>query len=465
MGVVFQARQVRAEREVAIKMILGSNAVGSPEASRFRAETLAASRLQHPSIVAIFEVGDHEGLHFFSMEYCPGGSLASAIKGRQLPAQEAAELLLKIATGMAVAHAAGIVHRDLKPGNVLLSAEGEPKIADFGLAKLVGTPGEELTVTGAILGTPTYMAPEQVNSARRASPAADVYALGVMLYEFLLGHPPFRSSTATETLLLVLTEDPRPPRKVCPTVPMELEAICLRCLEKDPIRRYPTAKELADDLTRFLAGDPVSAAQSGAVRQLVGAISRVKLQSRFGDYGNQLLAMAPAMFLPELWVTAVTWNNWPGHLLALGQFGRLFTFLLILGYFRRWQYWPNGPAERQLWLVWGGYLACCFVFGFSSRIQSGFLDTRVELQFYQGLACLTGMAFFALASNFWGYCAVVGAGFLSLSFVMAIDLDWAPIEFGAAWATVLIIIGLRLRKLASAGSQLAEHGERIVPNT
>ncbi len=453
MGVVYLARQVRADRAVALKMALGDGPAGTAEAVRFHAEALAVARLQHPNVVAIYDVGEHEGRLFICMEFCPKGSLASSAGAGPLPVQQSVELLLKVAGGVAAAHAAGIVHRDLKPGNVLLSADGEPKVADFGLAKLVGTsakaPQAELTVTGAVLGTPTYMAPEQAGGAKRVGPAADVYALGVMLYEFLTGHPPFRGRTATDTLLLALTEDPRPPREVCPWVPPDLEAICLRCLEKDPARRYPTAKELAADLAHFLAGEPVSATRSGAVLQLVGAIGRVRLQERFAEYGTLLLALAPVMLLPELWISAVVWHDWPAALLGVGQIGRALAllFLAVLGYFRGWQMWPRGPAERQLWMVWGGYLLTCFVFGFSGRLAMGVFDTAVELKFYQGLACLTALAFFALAPSFWGYCAVIGGAFLVLPFVMAIDVSWAPIEFGGLWAGILVVFGIRLRKL------------------
>jgi hypothetical protein len=462
MGIVYQARQVLADRDVAIKMILGDNHAGSIETARFHAEVVAVSRLQHPNIVAIYDVGEHDGRPFFSMEYCPKGSLASLANGKPLSAQLSAELVAKVAHGVAAAHSAGIVHRDLKPGNVLLSADGEPKVADFGLAKRVGHVAslqEDLTATGAVLGTPAYMAPEQASSARRVGPPADVYALGVMLYEFLTGSTPFRGQTPTATLLLLLTEEPRPLREICPTVPPDLEAICLRCLDKDPTRRYPTAHELAVDLEHFLAGESVSATRSGVVGRMVGALGRVRLQERFAVYGSVLLALVPVMFLPELWVTAVVWNDWPGHLLAVGQFARVFSFLLVVGYFRNWYWRPQGPAERHLWMVWGGYLLTCFVFGLSNRLALGLFETRLELQFYPGLACLTALAFFALAPSLWGGCVIIGTAFLALAFAMAIDLRWAPIEFGALWAVVLVLLGLRLRRLKPSEAEEDAVGE------
>jgi hypothetical protein len=162
--------------------------------------------------------------------------------------------------------------------------------------------------------------------------------------------------------------------------------------------------------------------------------------------------MAPVMILTEIWVTVVVVNGWPAHWLALGQFGRATAFLVLLGATRGWQWAPHGQAERLLWSVWGGYVAACFVYGFSSRSAFGFFDAALELTFYQGLACLTALAFFVLAPTLWGYCTVIGAGFLGLAFVMAADIRLAPVEFGAAWAAVLVVIGLRLRRLGRAAA-------------
>jgi len=451
MGVVYRARQLALNREVAIKMILSGDHAGGADVARFRIEAEALARLHNPHIVTVFEIGECGGLPFFTMEYCPGGSLASAGRG-SLTAKAAAELLLGICQGIAAAHAAGIVHRDIKPGNVLLAADGTPKVSDFGLAKRMDRIGSgdagELTGTGAVMGTPSYMAPEQAGSAKRVGPAADVYALGAMLYELLTGRPPFRGPTATDTLLLLLTEDVRPPRELCPSVPRDLEAVCLRCLERDPTQRYPTATELAEDLVKFLAGEPVSSVRSGFVGRLTHSMERVQLHERFAAYGTLLLALAPVMFLPEIWNTVVIRNGWSVHLLTAGNCSRVVAFLTLVGYFRGWRFSPQGPLERHLWTVWGGYLLTCFGIGISQHLALGLWYVSVAPQLYQSLACLTALAFFALASTVWGYCAAAGFGFLALSLVMAIDLQWAPLEFGAAWATVLILIGVRLRRLA-----------------
>jgi WD40 repeat protein len=259
MGVVYQAQQTALGRTVALKMILAGAHAGTEERRRFQAEAEAAARLQHPNIVQVYEVGEAGGLPYFSLEFCPGGSLADRLRGEPLPPMEAARLTETLARAVQAAHLAGVVHRDLKPANVLLAADGTPKVSDFGLAKrLDGQPGR--TGTGAVLGTPSYMAPEQAGGkSKEIGPAADVYALGAILYELLTGRPPFRAANPLDTLLLVVSEEPVPPSRLQPGVPRDLEAVVLKCLEKDPARRYPSAEELAEELRRFGAGEPVRA--------------------------------------------------------------------------------------------------------------------------------------------------------------------------------------------------------------
>jgi serine/threonine-protein kinase len=447
MGVVYKARQVKLDRVVALKMVLSGEHAGRAELARFRIEAEAVARLQHPNIVQVFEVGEAGGRPFFSLEFCPGGSLAERLRGTPLPALEAARLVETLARAMDAAHRAGVVHRDLKPANVLLSADGTPKVTDFGLAKRLHDSAGQ-TATGAVLGTASYMAPEQAEARKDVGPAADVYALGAILYECLTGRPPFQAATTLDTILQVVSDDPVPPRQLNPAVPRDLGAVCSKCLQKDPRRRYEGARALADDLACFAEGDPVAAGQSGLLDRVTGALDRVQLRAEFAAYGSLLLWLAPLMLLTEVWVTVVVAQGWPGHLLGLGQFGRAAGFVLAVGWHRGWRWWPRGAAERQLWAVWGGYLLACFGLGLSGRVAFGFEDTALELKFYQGLAALTALAFFALAGNFWGYCVVVGVGFLGLALVMAADLRWAPLEFGLAWAAVLVLLGTRLRRMS-----------------
>ena len=453
MGVVYKARQTGLDRVVALKMILAGGHAGEDDRTRFRTEGEAIARLQHPGIVQVFEVGEHKGLPYFSLEYCAGGSLERKLSGMPLPPKEAAALVAALARAVQAAHDKGIVHRDLKPANVLLGADSTPKITDFGLAKKLDVAGQ--TATGAVMGTPSYMAPEQAEAKKDVGPPADVYALGAILYECLTGRPPFRAATSLETLMQVVADDPAPPRQLNPGVPKDLQAVCQMCLHKDPGRRYPSAAALGEDLARFLDGDPVGAHTSGLLDQLTGALDRVRLREQFAGYGTLLLRLAPVMFLPELWVTAVVAKDGPNYLLLPAQVGRAIAFMALVGWHRRWRWRPQGAAERQLWAVWGGYLLACFALGLSGRFVLGF-DTAFELKFYQGLSALTALAFIALAPTLWGYCALVGVGFLGLAFVMAADLRLAPVEFGMAWAAVLILLGLRLRRLGQRAGAAAD---------
>jgi WD40 repeat protein len=259
MGVVYVARQRGLKRLVALKMILAGQHAGAEQAGRFRAEAEAVAHLQHPHIVQIYEVGEHEGRPYFSLEYLEGGSLSRKLGGVPLEPRQAARLLEMLAGAMHYAHQRGIVHRDLKPANILLTAEGLPKISDFGLAKQMDEDRGQ-TQTGAILGTPSYMPPEQAaGQARVVGPLADVYALGAILYELLTGRPPFRAANYWDTLLQVRTEEPVPPSHLQPKLPRDLETICLKCLHKEPGQRYASAEALAEDLRHFLAGEPIRA--------------------------------------------------------------------------------------------------------------------------------------------------------------------------------------------------------------
>jgi hypothetical protein len=295
MGVVYKARHLGLKRTVALKMLLAGEYADEAERTRFRTEAEAVARLQHPHIVQVHEVGETGGRPFLAMEFVEGGSLSDRLAGGPLPPRDAARLLEALAGAMHLAHSRNVVHRDLKPANVLLApasagglelapaggggpgggrppaepgANWIPKITDFGLAKRLDEAGQ--TQSGAILGTPSYMAPEQAaGRGHDVGPAADVYALGAILYECLTGRPPFKGATFLETLEQVRGQEPVAPSSLQPRVPRDLETVCLKCLRKESEKRYPSARELADDLGRFLHGEPITARPVGTAERLV----------------------------------------------------------------------------------------------------------------------------------------------------------------------------------------------------
>jgi hypothetical protein len=295
MGVVYKARHLRLKRLVALKVILAGGHASAADLARFRTEAEATARLRHPNVVQVYDVGDHEGRPYLAMEFVEGGSLATRLNNKPMPTAEACALVKKLAIAMQAAHDAKVIHRDLKPANVLLAADGTPKVTDFGLAKKLDDADQ--TASGALLGTPSYMAPEQARGFGKAvGPTADVWSLGAILYKLLTGRPPFSAATTLDTLILVQEKDPAPPRELNRAVPRDLEAICLKCLEKDAARRYLSASELAADLGRHERDEPTLARPIGRYG---------KMARHFRKWRNRLLfaAGAWAAFLFSLLLT------------------------------------------------------------------------------------------------------------------------------------------------------------------
>jgi eukaryotic-like serine/threonine-protein kinase len=264
MGIVYKATQVNLNRIVALKTILSGQFAGPTDVDRFRMEAKAAAGLDHPGIVPIFEIGEHDGHHYFAMGYIDGPSLASRVANGPLAPRDAARYASQIADAVQYAHDRGVIHRDLKPANILIDHDDRPKVTDFGLAKkFEGDSG--LTATGQVMGTPSYMSPEQASGDTRGiGPPADVYSLGATLYCLLTGRPPFLAAGILETLSQVIEKEPLPPRKLNPEIDADLETICLKCLEKEHTKRYASSREVGEELGRFLKGEPILARPIGA---------------------------------------------------------------------------------------------------------------------------------------------------------------------------------------------------------
>jgi hypothetical protein len=327
MGVVYKARNLAIKRLVALKVILAGEHAGEAQRARFKAEAEAVARLQHPGIVQIYEVGEHDGKPFIALEFCPGGSLDTHLNGTPLPPHEAAQLVEKLARAIHAAHQARVIHRDLKPANVLLQIadlrlqiekptthvsdksaisnlqSAIPKITDFGLAKKLDDASQ--TQSGAIVGTPSYMAPEQAGGqGKELGPPADIYALGAILYELLTGRPPFKAATPLDTIMQVVTDEPVPPTQLQSRTPKDLETICLKCLRKEPGNRYASAAELADDLGRYCRGEPIWARPVGRVERGVKWVRRNR---------GVTAAVAAAVLALLIGTTVASWQAIEAH--------------------------------------------------------------------------------------------------------------------------------------------------------
>jgi len=434
MGVVYQAQQLSLGRTVALKMIL-QNAMPSPaDLARFRSEAENAARLDHPVIVPIYEVGQHDGQPFFTMKYVAGTTLARRLAEGPMNPREAAELLAPICRAIHFAHERGVLHRDLKPSNILIDEEGRPHVSDFGLAKRVET-DSNLTLSGAVLGTPSYMAPEQAAGKRgKVGRESDVYSLGTILYQMLTGRPPFQAASPVETVMMVVEQEPLPPRLLNPRADRELEMIALKCLQKPPELRYATAADLADDLEAYLADEP-TAARSGQFMQVIArAFRETHHATVLENWGLLWMWHSLALFITAFLTNVLEWigTTSPLPYLALWIVG-LGTWAIIFWTLRR----RSGPVtfvERQIAHVWA-----------ASMLSIALLFV-VEL--ILGLPVLTLSPVLALTS---GMIFLVKAGMLTGQFYLQSAALFATAIVMAVLQRYNIPIGITLFGVVSAG--------------
>jgi serine/threonine-protein kinase len=447
MGVVYKAWDRQLKRFVALKMILRGPHASATDHGRFRAEAQAAAGLTHPNIVPVYQVGEQDGQAYFCMKYVAGQTLASRIAAGPLPQRLAAGYLAAIARAVEHAHQHGILHRDLKPSNLLIDEDDHPLVTDFGLAKRTASPGgdsgdAQLTGTGAIVGTPSYMAPEQTEG-KPASAASDVYSLGAILYEMLTGRPPFLAASVVETLLLIRSEEPVRLRLLNPAIDTDLELICRKCLEKRPEHRYACAAELAHDLEAFLAGEPVSA-RASSLRYLFARLFRDTHHAPvLENWGVLWMVHSAKIFL----LCALT-----SGLYALGYHDHL-TYLLVWSvsliawglFFWQWRkrLGPVTFVERQLAHAWAaGVVASIGTFVIEVLLDQPALSLTPVLAVGAGMVFLfeAGM----LSGEFYWY-----AG---LSFVLAVVMawlgpPWSPLLLGVASAVGFFVPGWRYYRL------------------
>ena len=441
MGVVFRARQLSLDREVAVKMISRGPLASQQELDRFLAEAKAAARLDHPSIVPVYDVGSLDNRPFFSMKLIEGETLDQRIARGPLSGADVVELMIKVCRAIDFAHGHGVLHRDLKPSNILIDENSQPHVMDFGLAKRIDEPGP-LTRSGAVLGTPAYMAPEQAAGQRgEVGPASDVYSLGCVLYSALTGRPPFQAPTAVDTLLLVLEQEPLPPRALNPGIDRDLEMIVMRCLQKPPELRYLSVGQLADDLEAYLNDEPISA-RSGRFAHVIARWLRethhATVLEKWGLlwiwHSLVLLAMCIVTNLlfwqgvESRWIYFILWT------VGLGTWAGVFWTI-------RRRMGPVLFVERQIAHVWASSM-CAIALLFPVE----YLLDRPVLELAPVLALVSGMVFTVKAGILTGQFYTQAIVMFLVAPLMAVASDWALIIFGVAGAGCFLVPGLKYHR-------------------
>jgi serine/threonine-protein kinase len=439
MGVVFEARQISLNRTVAIKMILRGEFATQAELARFRAEAESAARLEHPNIVSIYEVGEHRGQPYFSMQLVEGTTLARRLADGPLPPREAAEILLPVCRAVAHAHKRGILHRDLKPSNILIDSTRRPLVTDFGLAKRfeqgLSASLAPVTRSGDLVGTPGYMAPEQAAGNRGGvSPATDVYALGAILYAAITGRPPFQAASPVDTLMMVLEQDPAVPRLVNPSADPDLELIALKALQKPADLRYESADALARDLEAYLNHEPISARSSHFTQILSRAFRPTHHVAVLEHWGMLWMLHATVIFILCVTTNAMQIrgieSRWPYATLwtlGLGAWAAIFWNLRRLA-------GPVTFVERQIAHVWAASMAAStMLFAVEDLLQLPVLKLSPVL------ALIAGSVFVAKAGILSGEFYLMAVLLFAASISMAIWPTYGLTIFGfVSWLTFFV---------------------------
>ncbi|HIM30498.1 MAG TPA: serine/threonine protein kinase [Planctomycetes bacterium] len=440
MGIVFRARQTSLDREVAVKMILSGTFATKSERERFRAEAEAAARLDHPNIVAVHEVGEHGEIPYFSLRYIAGMTLAERLRMKPMPARDAAEILAKVARAVDCAHQCGVLHRDLKPSNILLDEAGEPYVTDFGLAKRDND--ANVTRTGAVIGTPAYMSPEQASGNRNAiGPASDIYGLGAILYYMLTGRPPFQADSPVDVLLLVREQDPIRPRIVNPRADRDLEMIALRCLQKPSDLRYRSAAMLADDLEAYLVDEPLAVRSGRLVQVLSRAFRETHHATVLENWGllwmwHSLVLLGVCLLTNGMqWLgTAQRWHYVVLWTLALWAWGGVFWLL-------RRRMGPVTFVERQIAHVWlASLVGIAALFPLEWYLQ---LET---LTLSPIIGVVGAMTFIIKGGILSGLFYAQGVALLCTSVAMLLVPEYAHAIFGFVSAACFFFPGLKYHR-------------------
>jgi serine/threonine-protein kinase len=444
MGVVYKAWHPRLNRWEAVKLIRAGELAGPTDLARFRLEAEAAATLDHANIVPVHDAGEVNGQPYLAMRWLDGGSLSTQLASFPSSPQRAALLVLKVARAVHYAHQRGILHRDIKPANILIDQAGEPQVTDFGLAKRLDA-DDGLTQEGAVAGTPEYMAPEQARGEKALTIAADVYGLGALLYTLLTGRPPFSGLNRLEVLRQVVSTPPTVPRALNPATDADLEAVCLKCLEKEPQERYLSAEALADDLSRYLRGEIVSARPPGLWDWLRQAM-RTRPQAA-ADYAWQVLLWQGLIYLT---VHAATFG-----LVQAGQSVRGVWAAQVAGWLglglAMWWYdvrrfrWLS-ETERHSVMIGTGHLLTTIGVVLALLPWSADAPAREALGLYPALAGVSGLSLFVLGTTHWSRFYLIGLGMIALVPVVAWWPDAAPLVYGGAaaaslwyWAYALVV--------------------------